>query len=614
MLNQRINFGHAMRPFAGYELDCAIGTTYSLSLEALLFLPLSLFFGEELEYNAKEISPQLLQALTKVPERVRVFCQRGKIAKPAYYHNILAFWESSIDQVQMGKYNQSFHPKLWLMRYVPREKGAPVLYKLFCTSRNLTMCKDWDIAVEMHGTVVKQMQPQNGPLKDFLAHLDPDWQKKTGYRILEEIMNIAFEKDADELGYQFHAMGLGKSGHPLLSAVASRGKLLIMSPFLDDTTISKYRKLYTEVLLFSSGKELRSLKPETLQGLEHVYQFNPVIERNIFAEYDASTSSDDEQHDTAIEASMDLSAYSLGLGLHAKLYIHHQQHKVSWYIGSANATDPATGRNIEFMTEILFPASGATTDTVRETLTNATHGQGLFVPFERQYESADSEMEILEKNLRQIIFEICRLTIDSNVFVGDDNLCSITYYMDTDSLNLPSGYTVSLRPLSCNEMHRIELLKGRSAYIFSSLNQMDLTPFLVFTVHFEEMGRKEFVIHSGLVMESGRLSRIFASIINSQDKLLQYLASMLSGGDGYSLGNLIESEYEAARAPQPTVHSGQGLYEKLLLAAAADRQKIRSATELLKYIGEETDSGGHPIATAELRQLLTTFESFCDEI
>ena len=54
MLDSYINFGKTLRPFEGYEMNHAVGTTYSLSLEALMFIPITLFFGEEFRVKSNE--------------------------------------------------------------------------------------------------------------------------------------------------------------------------------------------------------------------------------------------------------------------------------------------------------------------------------------------------------------------------------------------------------------------------------------------------------------------------------------------------------------------------------------------------------------------------------
>ncbi len=101
----RIDFGKALHcPMEGYELDYAIGTSYTLDLESVIFLPIALFFGEDLEITDKA-SNEMLTALTQVPDKVQLFCQKGKIVAPYYYHQILEFWGQNIEQIEMDSYN-----------------------------------------------------------------------------------------------------------------------------------------------------------------------------------------------------------------------------------------------------------------------------------------------------------------------------------------------------------------------------------------------------------------------------------------------------------------------------------------------------------------------------
>jgi len=603
-----------MRPFEGYDMDCAIGTSYSLSLEALLFLPLSLFFGEELDLGNRQITLQMLEALTKVPEKIRVFCQKGKIARPAFYHNILAFWEDSIEQIHMDSHLKSFHPKLWLIRYVPHQKNKPVRYKLFCTSRNLTMCRDWDMALEMEGTVVKKRKKENQPLKDFLQYLDNNWEQKTGYKILEEIMNIDFEKGADELSYHFHALGLGKNNHPLLVARPPGDTLLIMSPFLDNTTLKKYSSLYREVLLFSSSQELSRIDPSILLSIGQVYQFNPVIERNLVAVYDPETL-DDHQLDTATQASMDPeSHFNPGLGLHAKLYILGHDSQSSWYVGSANATDPALGRNIEFMTQVNLTSAKATPQAMLELLTDSDSGKGLFVPFGSPDILESDPDQDTELALRKLIYELCSLKVTGSVTQDRDSMYTLQYIVVTQGLNLPDNFTVQLCPLSVATRGGVLLEKHQDTYTFTKFSQIELTPFLLYSISYPDNCRKELVIHSGIQLPGNRLSKIFSSIIDSQERLLLYLAGILSREDITVIGNLTEQGSAFSINGQTAKPASRGLYEKLLLAAATDKEKIRAVTQTMKYFEEEANSGEHPVVSQELRAFLTIFESFTDDI
>ena len=60
--NDRLFLGELLSPPSGYQLDQAIGTSYSLDLSALLSVPMALYFSEHPEINLeKGIIPLLEQ-------------------------------------------------------------------------------------------------------------------------------------------------------------------------------------------------------------------------------------------------------------------------------------------------------------------------------------------------------------------------------------------------------------------------------------------------------------------------------------------------------------------------------------------------------------------------
>ena len=66
----RLDYGKQLAPPLGFELDHAIGTTYSLDLEAILLIPVALFFSEDLDINPKEIRDDTLESLVNVSKKV----------------------------------------------------------------------------------------------------------------------------------------------------------------------------------------------------------------------------------------------------------------------------------------------------------------------------------------------------------------------------------------------------------------------------------------------------------------------------------------------------------------------------------------------------------------
>ena len=81
-----VDYGSQLAPPDGYELSTAIGTTYSLDLEALMLIPVSLFYAQPIEGNPDQIRYDMLNAITNASKKITLFCQKGQIKVPKKYH------------------------------------------------------------------------------------------------------------------------------------------------------------------------------------------------------------------------------------------------------------------------------------------------------------------------------------------------------------------------------------------------------------------------------------------------------------------------------------------------------------------------------------------------
>src|SRR5207249_7591823 len=87
----------ALRPPAGYRLDRAVGTSYTLDLLALLTAPLAFtFFDCEDNEGRPATDPlALLQAIRRHAGRIHLFCQAGRIAVPRPGQHLLHYLEDT---------------------------------------------------------------------------------------------------------------------------------------------------------------------------------------------------------------------------------------------------------------------------------------------------------------------------------------------------------------------------------------------------------------------------------------------------------------------------------------------------------------------------------------
>jgi hypothetical protein len=189
----RIDYGHQLIPPKEYELQRAIGTTYSLDLEALMILPVALFYAQPLDGDLTDLRFDMLDAITKAADKITIYCQKAHIKIPNKFHYLIAYWEKGIKEIQMPDYNQSFHPKVWVVRYV--HPTFPPVYRILVTSRNLTFARDWDVAFSSDGTVGEEAVKRNFPLINFLQSLESQGEMALPADFYEDLSRVRFDKD-----------------------------------------------------------------------------------------------------------------------------------------------------------------------------------------------------------------------------------------------------------------------------------------------------------------------------------------------------------------------------------------------------------------------------------
>ena len=127
----------SLRPPPDYALDCAIGTTFSLDLLALLTVPLAFtLFDWETDDGRHEVEPMaILEALEQYADRFHIFCQKGQIAVPRSSQLLYSHLEDSIIEVKTSKLNGVFHPKVWIIRFTSPDR--PIIYRILYLVRTI---------------------------------------------------------------------------------------------------------------------------------------------------------------------------------------------------------------------------------------------------------------------------------------------------------------------------------------------------------------------------------------------------------------------------------------------------------------------------------------------
>lgn len=154
----RIDYGEQLSPPDGFVMERAVATTYSLDMLALLSIPVALFYSKNLDGKVSENRMDILDAIQKTSDKVKIYCQKSKIARPDN-NMLISFVEDSVTEIFPRKANISFHPKIWVIRY--RGKDKSILYRFIILSRNLTFDRCWDVAYFLEGFVGSTINKSN---------------------------------------------------------------------------------------------------------------------------------------------------------------------------------------------------------------------------------------------------------------------------------------------------------------------------------------------------------------------------------------------------------------------------------------------------------------------
>ena len=326
-----------LRPPAGYELDFAVLTTYTLDLEALLALPLGLVARADNGLEDLLADPLLLlEAIRRVGERIHVFVDRAGIAIPRQRRELYAMLESSVHPVRAPG-GGAFHPKVWVLRFLS-EEGAPLI-RVAVLSRNLTFDRSWDIALASEGSPKPRQASGSRPLAELVRSLPSLCEESPSPSATDKVLALAEEVARTDFpapdGFfgdpiEFHVLGMpGRQPSGRLWQPISGGSgMIAVAPFVGNTALDSVARMAEgERMLVSSREELDKLSAEALAGWSRVCVIS----------------------EAALDETEDEDA-SRPSGLHAKFLAVEHGWNVTWLVGSANLTFAAfSGRNVEFM-------------------------------------------------------------------------------------------------------------------------------------------------------------------------------------------------------------------------------------------------------------------------
>lgn len=313
---------------AGYVFDSGVAATYSLDVTTLLSVPVQIALPSE---NCTD-GVALLDSLRKTASRLRVFCERGRMLVPRKSHILYSLLEDVVVEVD-PPLGGSFHPKIWLLRFVDPSGVQSAVFRLMVSSRNVTADNSWDAALILDGKQGDSTVELNKPLVSFvlslcgIAHgeVSEDTSSLTS-SLAESVGFVTWELPQGCSSLLFHLLGPEWGGW----MPGASSSLVVVSPFLSNWAVHQLARTSREPLvLVSRENAFTDLEPSRFREQKVLHE--------------ALETEDGEDTTSGAE-----------LGLHAKVYIFREWYRTHVVIGSANATfNGLSGKNVEFMAEVV---------------------------------------------------------------------------------------------------------------------------------------------------------------------------------------------------------------------------------------------------------------------
>lgn len=541
----------SLRPPEGFAFDCAVGTTYSLDLHALIVAPLAFTIFEWQDGTGRPTAhpAALLEALRRHAGRVHLFCQAGGIKVPPRYDRLLTFLEQCAIEVQAPDPQGLFHPKMWALRFTSDDKA--VRYRVLVLSRNLTFDRSWDTCLSLEGDVGarRTVRRENRGLVDFIGALPTLIVGKRALRpqaaedldrIAREIGTVQFTPPEPFKRLAFRPLGI--PGHAADPLDQRTDRLLVVSPFIDRTRLRELTQEGHGHVLVSRSESLEEIDEATLGRFSEVL----VLHDDADVEAADEDGGSEGSHERALDRQAPLS------GLHAKLYVAQAGHSANVWTGSANATTAGRDRHVEMLVELEGGRRLAGIDRLLEGDGKRPGLRTLLSPFVPRSMPTDED-EAMRRQLAQELdsyrLAVAGSGLEAVAREDDAGLWTTALRAPHDcTLSPPDGTIVRCRPLSLPEHVHGQELGGDADHLvsFGPHAFETLTSFYAFTATAKQSGQSltmTWVLNLPLIgVPDDRRDRTLLSILADDTALLMRLLLLLLQDDEPDAGDVAEGD------------------------------------------------------------------------
>lgn len=565
-----------LRPPAGFQLSHAVGTSFTMTLEAALAIPLS--FARSADTD-DEVG--ILGAVRRATQHIDLFAQAGCLGLGTA-SDLVTVLEPMIHPVQMHA-GRLFHPKVWFLEFA---SGSELRYRFVCSSRNLTNDRTWDAVIALDGVPEHDLDDRelstNEAMAALLAWLATDGQAspplalKRAERIValaESWRGVRWEHPEHVRKLRVHTLGIGLAPDPALRLGGLQAA--IVSPFVTDGGVKLLRaRKGRETTVISRPEALDRLSASTLEGLDL-----RVLDDMVDQALEDAESTPPSSHDLR--------------GLHAKVAVHDHAHGQSTIlIGSANATEAAWNSNVEVMVEVEGPTPHLGVDAVVRSLAPLTE------TFVTEGGAETSEDEEASHDLESALRDLAMTRIVMRLHSPAPH--SISLWADVTGVIDPR-FTMSWRMLSQSDPIVAPLPTADTPYRSGPLALEDITPFIVLALSDRDGRRRETVVVAELLDDvTERGDAIVAAHLTDPGAVARFIRLMLQDGGLVISGPGASTSTFGSSFGAGVADSGSGLLELLVRASASNRAGLAEVEGVLRQLTVEARASALPEGFAEV--------------
>ena len=598
----RISYSNILLPPAGYKLDQAVGTTYSLDLETLTAVSIALGLREEMDGDLLKNPASMLNAFQKVTDKILIFCEAGQIRASDKTSPLMLLMDKMVIPVALPKGRKAssypaFHPKTWILRYV--NQNGEKKYRFAVLSRNLTFDRSWDISFCMDSAEKEDHTDKTIPIIDFLNYLRDrisnavqDFRRKRSMlkALAEDLRAVSFSLENEKFeDFTVMPLGIGEKTYDLLKdplLCQKKGSrdytfhdLVVVSPFISASFVEFWNRSEHDIAgtnrtLITRKSELPSLKAEQASRFKvYVLKDDIVDGEGSISEGETETQRQD---------------------IHAKIYLRMKYPNTDLYLGSMNATESGAFRNVEMMIRLRTKNRHLNGEIfLKELFCGEAAGNGN--PFKEvliQNEVAENTVDAT-KQLEQILKDICRQQMKA---VITENNGKYNVQVSVIGDNPKTWKNVTIAPL-----RRDVFIPFSSDMLFPEMEILRLTEFYRICVRDKNEEISRVIMIPTVGFPENRENAVVSTIVK-ETGFIEYVTFIL--GDDHLMTLLEERTLNnTGQWGNDSIGRFPALYEKMLKAALDDPDCLKEIDYLIRMIEDKT------IIPEEFRELYETFRS-----